>query len=548
LSQFVDAIIATAARSPQGMITGAPSATLQRSWAELHALARRLAAGLTSGSPGLQRGDAVAILAGEPAEVAPLAQAVWLAGGSVTMLHQPTPRTDLQVWVEDTLRVLRMIGAKLVVVGSPFEPITDVLAAQGIGYRMVGELENDGNFTVTETGADDIALLQLTSGSTAEPKAVQITHGNLYSNLVDSSNHLECDENHDVMVSWLPLFHDMGMVGTLLLPMLSGIGLVSFTPTEFLTRPLLWAELISEHGGTMTTAPNFAWSILARQLSRAPEGSLDLSRLKVACNGAEPIDPSTMDAFTREAARFKLRPEAVNCCYGAAEATLAISLSELRHTMMVDVVDALELEKNRRAVPATDGATRSFPLLGKPYPAIEIRVVNEDGEVLGEREVGSLQLRGAPVTAGYLTESGFVHAQDAEGWLDIGDEGYFADGQVVVCGRRKDVIIMAGRNLYPTDIERAAGSVPEVRQGNVVAVRLLAGEDGTARESFAVLAESRLAGDASAEEAMREAIFAKVVSEVDARPATVLILPPGSLPKTPSGKLRRDAARALLTR
>ncbi len=542
MSRFVEAVIATAARSARGMVTGEPDQPLTRSWAQLHTLARRYASGLAAA--GLRPGQAVAVLAGQPAEVAPMAQAIWLAGGSLTMLHQPTPRTDLRVWRDDTVRVLRMIGAELVLIGAPFEPMADELQAEGIKHLMIAEVDGEEDFPPVEVTEQAVALLQLTSGSTAEPKAVRITHANLHANLTDAAAHLECDERRDTMVSWLPLFHDMGMVGCLLLPMFSGIHLVAVTPTDFLTRPLLWAELMSRHRGTITTAPNFAWAILARQLERAQ--GLDLSSMRITANGAEPVDPATMAAFVSAAQRFGLDPATVNCCYGAAESTLVISMAPLHQPIELDTVSADALERHRQAVPASPGTpgTRSLPLLGKPFPTVQVRVVDGDGTVLGERQVGHLQLRGASVTQAYLTEQGLLPAVDDQGWLDIGDEGYLTGGQVVVCGRLKDVIIMAGRNIYPTDIERAAASVPGVREGNVVAVRLLAG-DGVARESFAVLAESRLAGDAQAEAALAEAVTAKVIAEVDARPARVVVLPPGSLPKTPSGKLRRAAAGAL---
>jgi fatty-acyl-CoA synthase len=351
------------------------------------------------------------------------------------------------------------------------------------------------------------------------------------------------------MVSWLPMFHDMGMVGCLLLPMLTGLELVSVTPTDFLSRPVLWAELMSRHGATITTAPNFAWAVLARQLARVGPGELDLSRLRVAGNGAEPIDPATMRAFTDVAARFGLRPEAVNCCYGAAESTLVISMSAMGDPMLLDVVDAAELETNRRAVPVPDTAAgvRRLPMLGRPFPSVTVRVVDDKDNPLGERQVGRLQLRGESVTDGYLTANGPEPARGPDGWLDIGDEGYLVDGQIVVCGRRKDVIIMGGRNIYPTDIERAAGGVEGVRDGNVAAVRLMAGEHGVARESFAVLAESRAAGDPAAEERIAQQVTARIVAEIGARPALVRVLPPGALPKTPSGKLRRGSARELLS-
>lgn len=544
VSRFVDSVVATATSFRTGMVTGEPDAVVRRTWPELHQLARRIAGGLVSA--GLRPGQAVAVLAGEPAQTAPVAQAIWLAGGSLTMLHQPTPRTDLTVWRDDTLRVLRMIDTRAVVIGAPFEPVAPILQEHGINHHMVADLTRCAEVTAVDTDEDSVALLQLTSGSTAEPKAVRITHHNLYANLLDANAHLKCDE-HEVMVSWLPMFHDMGMVGCLLLPMFSGMELVSVTPTDFLRRPMLWAELMSRYGATITTAPNFAWAVLARHLERLEPGALDLSRLRVACNGAEPIDPATMRAFTAAGARFGLRPEAVNCSYGAAESTLVISMSELSDPMLLDVVDAAELEHHRRAVPvpATSAGVRQLPLLGRPFPSVAVRVVDDDDNPLDERQVGRLLLSGESVTDGYLTPQGYMRSRDRDGWLDIGDEGYLVDGQIVVCGRRKDVIIVAGRNIYPTDIERAAAGVQGVREGNVAAIRLLAGE-GVARESFAVLVESRLAGDEAAQERIREEVAARVVAEVDARPALVRVLAPGTLPKTPSGKLRRSAARALL--
>jgi fatty-acyl-CoA synthase len=345
-----------------------------------------------------------------------------------------------------------------------------------------------------------------------------------------------------VMVSWLPLFHDMGMVGFLTVPMVTGLDLVTVTPVDFLSRPLLWAELISKYHGTVTAAPNFAYAVLARQLARA-EADLDLSSLRIALNGAEPVDPDAVASFTDAGARFGLRPESVLCAYGMAETALGVAFAPVETGLAVDEIDADALETQHRAVPAGGGAVRRFPKLGPPLPGIEVRVVGEQGEVLDAGGVGVLQLRGSSVTPGYLTVDGPKATQDADGWFDTGDEGYVTGGQVVVCGRRKDVIIMGGRNIYPTDIERAAAEADGVRAGNVVAVRLAAGE-GRHRESFAVAVESRRAGDAEAEQLIRKDVTSRVVSAVGVRPAEVSVLPPGSLPKTPSGKLRRAATAA----
>lgn len=552
MSRFVDQLQRTGANSPRGMTTGEPGDPVRRGWPEVHATARRMAAELQRGGGPtgvLVPGTAVALLAAQPSEIAPTAQAVWLAGGSVTMLHQPTARTDLAAWAEDTVRVLEMIGAKLVLLGPPFDRVADVLTERGIAVRTIAELDTGssvGEVVVHPADEDDVALLQLTSGSTAHPKAVRITHGNLWANATAMLRASALHPERDVMISWLPLFHDMGMVGFLTLPMTFGIELVTVTPLDFLSRPLLWAELISRYGGTVTAAPNFAYAVLARQLARAEPGSLDLSSMRFALNGAEPIDPQAAAAFTDAGARFGLRGESVVAAYGMAETVLGVSFAPRDVGLQVDVIDAEQLEAQRRAAPVPDAAdrpVRRFPLLGPPLPGIEARVVDDDGRMLGDRDVGVIQLRGPSVTGGYLTVDGPVSTQDAEGWLDTGDEGYLVDGAVVVCGRRKDVIIMGGRNIYPTDIERAAAEVADVRAGNTVAVRLPAdgGSAGRRRESFLVVVESRRAGDPAAEDSIRKEVIGKVVSAVGVRPAEVVVLPPTSLPKTPSGKLRRAA-------
>ncbi len=553
MSRFLTMLLDSAARSPRGMTTGEPKDPARRTWPQVHATACRMAAALhagTSDAPGLERGGSVGVLAGEPVSIAPAAQAVWLCGGSVTMLHQPTPRTDLAAWAEDTMSVLRMIDARMVLLGAPFDALAPVLTERGIPFRTLDGLA-DGEGAIEPdaavAGEDDTALLQLTSGSTAEPKAVRITHRNLHANITGMVTASALDVERDVMVSWLPLFHDMGMVGFMTVPMATGLDLVSVTPVDFLTRPLLWAELISKYGGTVTAAPNFAYAVLGRQLARAEEGSLDLSSLRIALNGAEPIDPDAVEMFTSAGARFGLHRESVLAAYGMAETALGVSFAPIDTGLEVDRIDAEQLESHRRAVPAGDGPSRRFPLLGPPLPGIEARVVGDDGRVLGEREVGVLQLRGDSVTPGYLTVDGPVPTQDVDGWLDTGDEGYLADGAVVVCGRRKDVIIMGGRNIYPTDIERAAAGADDVRAGNAVAVRVPAGgEGGRHRESFAVAVESRKAGDPEAEQLIRKDVTSRVVSAVGARPAEVVVLGPGSLPKTPSGKLRRAATGDLL--
>lgn len=545
----MDTLLATAGASPKGITTGEPAAPVRRSWAEVHRRARGMAARLRAA--GVAHGDAVALLAGDPEIIAPGVQAVWLAGGSITMLHQPTARTDLTAWADDTVRVLDMIGARRVLLGPPFEPIADVLREHGVTVDALQDQYSEGldddppELTPVRLAETDTALLQLTSGSTAEPKAVRITHGNLWANAQAMATAAALEPETDVMVSWLPLFHDMGMVGFLILPMTLGIELVKVTPVEFLSGPLIWPDLITRHGGTITAAPNFAYALLGRRLPRVADGTYDLSTMRLALNGAEPIDPAAIERFTTAAARFGMSPGAALCAYGMAEATLGVAFAPLGRGMAVDRIDADDLEVRHRATPVGADAPgeRAFPLLGPPLPGIEVTVTGDDGERLGDREVGLLRLRGDSISPGYLTMDGPLPTQDDDGWLDTGDEGYVVDGEVVVCGRRKDVIIVGGRNVYPTDVERAAAEVEGVRAGNTAAVRL---DAYGRRDRFAVAVESREADDTEAARRIRDEVTSRVTAQVGARPYAVHVLPPGSLPKTPSGKLRRAALRAHL--
>ncbi len=557
MSAFLDAL-RSAAQGEAGMTTGEPHSPVRATWTQVHRLGQGGAAVLAR--RGVQPGDAVAVLAGPPAEVAPAAQAIWLAGGSVTMLHQPTARTKLPHYAAETLATLRVIGAKMVVIGDPFTHLAGLLDGTSVlGVTVAELLAGDPDQAPDIERADgDPALLQLTSGSTATPKAVLITHGNLWSNIEALCASAGLTAGRDTMVSWLPLFHDMGMVGFLTLPMCRGLELVTVTPADFLGRPLLWMELISKYRGTCTAAPNFAYALASRVLKGAEQ--LDLSSLRFALNGAEPIDVGVAMAFLAAGARFGLPDTAVVPAYGLAEATLGVALHPWGTPMKVDTVEARSLEDERLAVPAGAAAgenggekageggggnrqTRSFPVLGPPLAGIEVVAVDQQGRPLGEREVGVLKVRGESVTEMYLTIDGPVPTRGADGWLDTGDLGYLVDGEVVVCGRVKDVIIMGGRNIYPTDIERIAEQVPGVRAGNAVAVRWLA--DGR-RESFAVAVESREAGDPAAVVRIAGEVRSAVTTAIGARPAVVTVLAVGSLPKTPSGKHQRSAAAALI--
>jgi fatty-acyl-CoA synthase len=544
VSRFTDKMFHNAMTSTKGMVTGEPQEPVRRTWREVHERARCIAGGLAAA--GVGPGDAVGVLAGAPVEIAPTAQGLWMRGASLTMLHQPTPRTDLVHWAEDTTNVIDMIEAKAVVISDPFLAAAPVLAERGITVLTVEDLLAAAPIDPVETGEDDVALMQLTSGSTGSPKAVIITHRNIYSNAEAMFIGAQYDVDTDVMVSWLPCFHDMGMVGFLTIPMYFGAELVKVTPMDFLRDTLLWAKLIDKYKGTMTAAPNFAYALFGKRLRRqAKAGDFDLSTLRFALSGAEPVEPADVEDLLDAGKPFGLRSDAILPAYGMAETTLAVSFSECGAGLVVDEVDADLLAALRRAVPATKGNTRRLATLGPLLHDLEARIVDEDGTVLPARGVGIIELKGESLTPGYITMGGFVPAQDENGWYDTGDLGYLTEeGHVVVCGRVKDVIIMAGRNIYPTDIERAASRVEGVRPGCAVAVRLDAGHS---RETFAVAVESNDWENPAEVRRIEQQVAHEVVGEVDVRPRNVVVLGPGTIPKTPSGKLRRSTSLTLVT-
>jgi fatty-acyl-CoA synthase len=536
-------MFANAQWSMKGMTTGEPDKPIRHTWIEVHERARQVAGGLAAA--GVGPGDSVAVLAGAPVEIAPTAQGIWMRGASVTMLHQPTPRTDLQRWAVETTGVIDMVDATAVVVSDPFMPAAPLLSQLGMQVVTIAELLDHPGIGPVDTCDDDVAFLQLTSGSTGSPKAVQITHGNFVANAEAMFAGANVDIESDVIVSWLPCFHDMGMTGYLTVPMYYGVELVKITPMDFLRDTLLWAKLIDKYKGTMTAAPNFAYNLFAKRLRRnATPGQFDLSSLRWALSGAEQVDPADVEDLCDAGAPFGLKPGAIIPAYGMAETTVALSFSECDGGMLVDEVDADLLAVLHRAVPAVRGRTRRLACLGRPLQGMEARIVDEDGSVLPARGVGVIEVRGGPVTRGYTTVGGFLPAQDEQGWYDTGDLGYLTEtGDVVVCGRVKDVIIMAGRNIFPTDIERAATRVSGVRPGCAVAVRL---DAGLSRETFAVAVESKEHGNRSEVRRIEHQVAHEVFAEVNFRPRNVVVLQPGMIPKTPSGKLRRAHAMSLV--
>ena len=502
-------------------------------WGRLHEDAQAVAAALQA--RGIEPGDHVALLAPTSRPVVTAIQAVWLAGATVVCLPLPLRLGSLEEFTLQTRRRVRNAEAALVVVDPQLAPFVTLEAGDP---PVVGLDELRGRDRDWERPPDDpeaLALLQFTSGSTADPKGVMLPHRCVLQN-IDAIVEGAMLGPEDRGVSWLPLYHDMGLIGLLMTPMLTGFDLVLAAPTDFLAAPGDWMRWMSEFRGTVTCAPNFGYALAARALRRL-EG-LDLSGWRLGLNGAEPIDPASVERFLDAGARHGLDPKTAFCVYGMAESTLAISFPDPGTGMTVDTVDRDGLELYGYATPAGGLHARRLARLGRPLRGLEVRVCDPDtGALSAERQVGELELRGTSVTPGYFRRRDVTAAAHHDGWLRTGDLGYLVDGEIVVCGRIKDVIIIGGRNVFPEEIERAAGSVDGVRAGNVVAFGM-PGRRG--KEGIVVVAETKVDDP----ERLHDPVVDRVCDAVGVPPLEVLLVQAGSLPKTSSGKLQRSRCRS----
>jgi fatty-acyl-CoA synthase len=468
-------------------------------------------------------------------------QATWLAGATVVVLPLPMRLGSVEEFVAQTRARVQAADIDLLVADpalagflepAPGDPpivlLSDLTSAQGGSYEAPKE----------DPGA--LAVLQFTSGSTADPKGVMLPHATICANLDALGAAAALDPDTDVICGWLPLYHDMGLIGLLTTSMTTGTDFVLASPQDFLAAPLRWLEWMSEYRVTATAGPNFSYALAARALRRLPAGTLDLSPLRIALNGAEAVDPLVVEAFTAVGAPQGLHPGAVFPAFGMAESTIATTFPVPGSGLRTDPVERRVLEIEGYAAPADPGqpGTRHLVKLGRPVPGLEIRVVDpQTGVVRTEREVGELQIRGTSITPGYYRRPDATDAAFHDGWLRSGDLAYLVDGELVVCGRIKDLIIVGGRNVYPEDVERAAASVAGVRAGNVIAF----GVDGRrGKEALVVVAESREDDVTS----LRQAVAGRVSEVVGLPPEEVVLVEPGTLPKTSSGKLQRSLCRA----
>jgi fatty-acyl-CoA synthase len=398
----------------------------------------------------------------------------------------------------------------------------------------------------------DIALLQYTSGSTGDPKGVVLTHANLLANMRALGEAVQIGPD-DVGVSWLPLYHDMGLIGAWLTLLLHGLPVAVMSPLAFLTRPERWLQAVSKYRATLAAAPNFAYELCVRKIPEKAMEGVDLSSWRAALNGAEPVNPETLERFVNRFAKYGFRREAMLPVYGLAEASLGVTFPPLYRGPKVDRVERETFAMEGRAVPerGEDKTAIGFVSSGKALPSHEVIIVDNDGREVPERTEGFLWFRGPSATSGYyqneqatagLFSGGPPQVSGEYPWVNSGDRAYQADGEIYITGRVKDIIIKGGRNLYPHEVEELASQVEGIRKGCVVAFGLKGEETGT--EKLVIVAETR------EEEGVKRAAIAAAINDQVSRglglpPDRVELLGPGSIPKTSSGKLRREETKRL---
>jgi fatty-acyl-CoA synthase len=515
-------------------------------WARLHDDARSAAARLQAN--GVGPGSHVAILGPTTRPLVTALQATWTAGATVVALPLPMRLGSIEAFVDQTRARIAHADAAVVVADRDLAPFLDQDTVDA-PIVLLDEIVHDGapgdaaRLEEPPDNPDRLAILQFTSGSTADPKGVMLPDRCVLHN-IDAIVEAAGIGPTDRAVSWLPLYHDMGLIGLLMTPMLLGFELVLGAPQDFMAAPASWLEWFSEFRGTITAGPNFSYALAARALRRIGVGGLDLSSWRLALNGAEPVDPVAVEAFCDAGSAHGLDAKAAFPVFGMAEATLAVTFPEQGAGMTVDRVDRVALEHESYAAPASGEGSRRLAFLGRALRGFELRIVDPDSEsVARDREVGELEIRGPSVTPGYYGNPTATAAAFHDGWLRTGDLGYLVDGQLVVCGRLKDMIIVGGRNVFPEDVERAAAAVDGVRAGNVIAfgTERRRGRERTS-ESIIVVAETR--ADVGHDVAsVRDAVAETVRDAVGVPPADVVLVRAGSLPKTSSGKLQRSLCR-----
>ncbi len=512
-------------------------------YAELDQAARAVAAGLIE--RGLEPGRAAAIMLPTGVEYFFSFFGILLAGGIPVPIYPPARASQIEDHLKRHAGILSNALTEVLITVPQAKPLALLLKPRvaTLGSVVTPEelVRRGAPAAVHRASPQDIAMLQYTSGSTGNPKGVVLTHANLLVNIRAMGRAARVTPA-DIFVSWLPLYHDMGLIGAWMGSLTFGFKHPVMSPLTFLSRPERWLRTIHRHGGTLSGGPNFCYELCLRRIQDADIEGLDLSTWRYAFNGAEPVSPETMDAFIKRFARFGFKPEAMAPVYGLAEATLGVGFSPPGRGVKLDRVDREIFTSGGRAVPVPpehkDALT--FVACGRPISGHQIRVVDASDRELPERAEGHIQFSGPSVTSGYYRSPELTRDLLHGEWMDTDDYGYVAEGDIHITGRIKDTIIRAGRNIHPYELEEAVGNLDGVRKGCVAVFGSRDERAGT--EKIVVLAETRET-DTARRETLRGRINDLAVSLVGAPVDDIMLAPPGTVLKTSSGKIRRAASR-----
>jgi fatty-acyl-CoA synthase len=505
---------------------------------------------------GLRKGDRVALVLPNNDDFVLCFLGAIRAGIVPVPIYPPMALGALQAYLDNTRHIVAKSGARALVTTAKIKRLLGTVQGACPDLEQVvaieGIRESSEPLKAEKITLEDVAFLQFTSGSTSRPKGVTLSHSNLAANIKCIMEDGLRMVPEDVAISWLPLYHDMGLIGFVLAPLYNCVPVVFLPALLFLKRPVAWFQAFKRYDGSTAYAPNFAYALCAKRIKEADLQGLDLSRWRVAGCGAEPIRPETLEAFAQAFARIGFRKEALLPSYGMAESSLAISFSELHEGMKTLSVHGPELWEtgHARVVPEADADSIRLVSCGREFPAHKVRVFAPDDATsatpLPERTVGEMRLSGPSIMRGYWEDSERTRDAFAGPFLKTGDLGFLHEGHVFICGRSKEVVIVNGRNYYPQDMEWEASKVAGVRKGNVVAFGAR-DPSGVERDrervvlAFEVQDAERL-GHASALLAeVRKAVQEGMGLTLD----DVVALPPGALPKTSSGKLQRAKTRDL---
>jgi len=414
-----------------------------------------------------------------------------------------------------------------------------------IAIETLSDLKPVDTPPALEISPTDPAMIQYTSGSTDMPKGVALSHLNLLHNVHNIEHCLQLDNTKDRVVSWLPLYHDMGLIGTMLGAIYSGIDMVLMGPQTFLMRPRLWLEAISKYRGTITVAPNFAYNLCAARISDKALEGLDLSSLRVAMCGAEPIRLETYEAFLNRFRPHGFKDDTFLPVYGLAESTVASTFPQIHSRPTIIWIDRQKLEGEHEVSLVASEQELAVPAfgLGQPFPESAAQIRDpETGEPMAHGQIGEIALKGPSVMQGYFRNPEKTAEVLQDGWLLTGDLGFVMDGHLYVTGRKKDLIIRYGRNYYPQDIEAVVETVEGTRKGCVIAFGHMDAERQT--EEIIVLAETRLSEKAELD-ALRTRVKEALSGALGFVPDRIELLPPHTLLKTSSGKLRRKPSKEM---